>query len=135
MAKRAKKSFVVTGDGRTYTIRRNQVFANSHPLTTSHSAMFESITELAAAVLATPTNVANGTPAATTCPYTWTAVPNATSYTVTTSPVTVTHNVTVAAVTLTGLTTATGYTVSVVAKNQNPFDGNSVAGTDTFTSA
>lgn len=135
MAKRAIRTFVVTGDGQSYTIRKNQVFANSHPLTTEHSAMFESITELTASALGTPAGVANGTPLTTSCPVTWTAVPNATRYTVTTTPATVTHNVTAASVNLTGLTTATGYTVSVVAKNDNPFMADSAAGTDTFTTA
>jgi len=135
MAKRALRSFTVSGDGKTYTIRKNQVFANSHPVTSTHSAMFETITELSATALGTPANVANGTPLTTSCPVTWDAVPNATYYTVTTTPSTTTHTVTTNSVNLTGLTTATGYTVSVVAKNQNPFMTQSAAGTDTFTTA
>lgn len=133
MAKRAKKSFVVAGDGRYFTIHPSQVFANSHPLTSAYADQFETITELTATALATPTGVAESDLTATGATVTWDAVDGATLYTVTTTPATSTYNVTETEVALTDLTPETGYTVSVVAKNENPYNTASTAGTDTLT--
>lgn len=133
--KRAKRTFIVRGDGRNFKIKGDTIFASTHPLVTSHADKFETVSELTATALATPTGVAE-TPAsveATTATVTWNAVTDATFYTVTTTPSTSTYTVTTPTVNLTGLTTATGYTVNVVAKNNNPFDADSAAGTDTFT--
>jgi len=131
MAKRAKKSFVVEGGGQYFTIHPNRVFADAHPLTSTHAAMFESIAEETATALGTP-NVTASDITDTTAHVEWDAVAGATLYTVTTSPATETYNVTDTEVDLEELTAETSYTVSVVAKNENPFNTASAAGTDTF---
>lgn len=133
MAKRAKQTFVVNGDGRNYTITPSQIFADSHPLTSAHADKFATIAELTATALDTPTGVAESNLTATSATVTWDAVDGATSYTVTTTPATATYNVTEPEVELTDLTPETGYTVSVVAKNGNPYQTDSSAGTDTLT--
>ena len=132
MAKRAKRSFTLYGDGRTYTIHPTTVYADNHPVVTANPSRFNDIVEETGTKLATPSVVADPVEEVTAT-VTWGAVDYATSYTVTTSPATDTYVVSELTVDLEGLSEGTEYTVNVVAANGNPNHTNSDAGTDTFT--
>lgn len=130
MAKRAKRSFTLYGDGRTYTIHPTTLYADTHPVVTANPERFSDVTEETGLKLGTPTVLA-GEATDTTIAVSWEAVAHATRYEVTTSPATETHVVEGTELELTGLTPETSYTISVKATNGNPNHTDSDAGTDT----